>query len=175
MRFETKVIHAGQMPEPSTGAIIPPIYQTSTYVVEAPGKDKGYVYSRTSNPTRTALERNLAALENGKYGLGFASGMAAINTVMNLFASGTHVICNDDLYGGTHRLFTQLYENYGVSFSFVDAKETENIQTKIGEETKLIFIETPSNPLLKIVDIEKIAQIARRNNLLLAVDNTFAT
>jgi cystathionine beta-lyase/cystathionine gamma-synthase len=152
-----------------------PIYQTSTYVVEAPGKNKGYEYSRTSNPTRTALEENLAALENGKYGLAFASGMAAINTIMNLFTSGSHVICNDDLYGGTHRLFTHLYENYGFSFDFVEAADTKNIEEKIRKDTKLIFIETPSNPLLKIVDIERVAGIARRHNLPLAVDNTFAT
>jgi cystathionine beta-lyase/cystathionine gamma-synthase len=175
MRLETKAIHAGQPPDPSTGAIMTPIYQTSTYVVEAPGKNKGYEYSRSSNPTRTALEENLAALENGKYGLAFASGMAAINTVMNLFTSGSHVICNDDLYGGTHRLFTHLYENYGFSFDFVDAEDTRNIEEKIKEDTKLIFIETPSNPLLKIVDIEKVAEIARRHDLLLVVDNTFAT
>ena len=175
MRFETKAIHAGQSPDPSTGAIIPPIHQTSTYVVEAPGKDKGYVYSRTSNPTRTALEKNLAALENGKYGLGFASGMAATNTVMNLFASGSHVICNDDLYGGTHRLFTQLYKDYQLSFDFVDAADTKNIEEIIRDNTKLIWIETPTNPLLKIIDIQRIAKIAQRHNLLLAVDNTFAT
>ncbi len=175
MRLETKAIHAGQPPDPSTGAIMPPIYQTSTYVVEAPGKNKGYEYSRTSNPTRTALEKNLAALENGKYGLAFASGMAAINTIMNLFTSGSHVICNDDLYGGTHRLFTHLYENYGFSFDFVDAEDTKNIEQKIAENTKLIFIETPSNPLLKIVDIEKVARIAHRHNLPVVVDNTFAT
>ena len=175
MRFETKVIHAGQMPDPSTGAIIPPIYQTSTYVVEAPGKDKGHVYSRTSNPTRTALEKNLAALENGKFGLGFASGMAAINTVMNLFPSGSHVICNDDVYGGTHRLFTQLYKDYHLSFDFVDAGDTKNLQENIKDNTKLIWIETPSNPLLKIIDIQKVAEISHKYDLLLAVDNTFAT
>jgi len=175
MRFETKAIHAGQPPDPVTGAIIPPIYQTSTYVLEAPGKDRGYVYSRTSNPTRTAFEENLAALENGKYGLGFASGMAAINTVMNLFPSGTHVICNDDVYGGTYRLFTQLYEHYEMEFDFVDATDPKNIEESIKDNTRLIFIETPSNPLLKIIDIQRVAQIAREHGLLLAVDNTFAT
>lgn len=175
MRFETKAIHAGQSPDPTTGAVIPPIYQTSTYVLEAPGKDKGYVYSRTSNPTRTALEKNLAALENGRYGLGFASGMAAENTVMNLFGSGSHVICNDDLYGGTYRLFIQLYKNYGLSFNFVDAVDPKNIEENIKDNTKLIWIETPTNPLLKIIDIEKIAQISQKHHLLLAVDNTFAT
>ena len=175
MQFETKAIHAGQLPDPSTGAVIPPIYQTSTYVLESPGKDKGYVYSRTSNPTRKALEENLAALEEGEYGLGFASGMAAVNTVMNLFGSGSHVISNDDVYGGTYRLFTQLYENYGLKFDFVDATETKNIEKKIKDQTKLIWLETPTNPLLKIIDIEKLAKIAHRRNLLLAVDNTFAT
>lgn len=175
MRFETKVIHAGQSPDQATGAINQPIYQTSTFVLEAPNKDKGYVYSRTSNPTRTALEKNLAALEGGKYGLGFGSGMAATNTVMNLFASGNHVICNDDLYGGTHRLFTQLYENYGLSFDFVDFSELKLVEEKIKDDTKLIWIETPTNPLLKIIDIEKTAKIARKHNLLLVVDNTFAT
>ncbi len=175
MRFETKVIHAGQSPDRTTGAIIPPIYQTSTFVLEAPDKDKGYVYSRTSNPTRTALEKNLAALEGGKYGLAFGSGMAATNTVMNLFASGNHVICNDDLYGGTHRLFTQLYENYGLSFDFVDFSDTKLVEEKIKDDTKLIWIETPTNPLLKIIDIKNAARIAQKHNLLLVVDNTFAT
>ncbi len=175
MRFETKAIHAGQPPDPSTGAKITPIYQTSTYVVEAPGKDKGYVYSRTSNPTRTALEKNLAAMENGRYGLGFGSGMAAINAVMNLLSSGDHVLCNDDVYGGTHRLFTQLYENYGLRFDFVDATDTENIEKNLKENTRLILIETPSNPLLKIIDIQKVARIVHKHNLLLVVDNTFAT
>lgn len=174
-RFETKAIHAGQLPDPSTGAIIPPIYQTSTYVVEAPGKDKGYVYSRTSNPTRKALEENIAALEEGKYGLAFASGMAAENTVMNLFSSGSHVVCNDDVYGGTYRLFMQLYKNYGMTFDFVDAIDPKNIEKHISPNTQLIWIETPTNPLLKIMDIQKISRMARDHGLLLVVDNTFAT
>ena len=175
MRFETKAIHAGQLPDPSTGAIIPPVYQTSTYVVEAPGKDKGYVYSRTSNPTRKALEDNLAALEEGKYGLAFASGMAAENTILNLFSSGVHLICNDDVYGGTYRLFTQLYKNYGMTFDFVDANDPKNIEKHINQNTKLIWIETPSNPLLKIIDIQKVSKIAHKHGLLVVVDNTFAT
>lgn len=175
MKFETLAIHAGQKPEPATGAIVTPIYQTSTYIQEAPGKHKGYEYSRTSNPTRTALEENLAALEEGRYGLAFASGMAAINTVLNLFESDVHVLACEDLYGGTYRLFTKLYENYGLSFDFVDASDCENIAKAIKKETRLIWIETPTNPLIKIIDIRRAAEIAGRKGCLLAVDNTFAT
>ena len=175
MRFETKAIHSGQPPDPTTGSIVTPIYQTSTYVMESLGKDKGYVYSRTSNPTRAALEANLAALEEGKFGLAFSSGMAAINTVLNLLKSGDHVIVGDDLYGGTYRLFTKLYAQYNLSFDFVDTRKPEKIKEKIKANTVLVWIETPTNPLLKIIDIQKVAEITKKNNLLLAVDSTFAT
>lgn len=175
MRFETKAIHSGQPPDPTTGSIVTPIYQTSAYVMESLGKDKGYVYSRTSNPTRAALEANLAALEEGKFGLAFSSGMAAINTVLNLLKSGDHVIAGDDLYGGTYRLFTKLYAQYNLSFDFVDARRPEKIEEKIKPNTKLVWIETPTNPLLRITDIHKVAEITKRNKLLLAVDSTFAT
>ncbi|MCP2520107.1 cystathionine gamma-synthase [Candidatus Aminicenantes bacterium AC-708-M15] len=175
MRFETKVIHIGQEPDPSTGAIVVPIYQTSTYVQEAPGKHKGYEYSRTQNPTRAALEKNIAALENGKYGLAFSSGMAAINTIMNLLKSGDHIVAEQDLYGGTHRLFTKLYTNYEIEFDFVDMTDLEKIRRVIKKNTKLLWLESPTNPLLKIIDIQAISKIAKENDCLLVVDNTFAT
>lgn len=175
LRFETSAIHAGQPPDPTTGAIIVPVYLTSTYVQEAPGKHKGYDYSRTANPTRTALEKNLAVLEEGNFGLAFSSGMGATNTVMNLLKTGDHVVSSNDIYGGTYRLFTKLYKNYGISFSFIDASSLNNISKAMRNNTRLVWIETPTNPLLKIVDIAKTAEIAHRYNSLLAVDNTFAT
>ncbi len=175
MKFETKAIHCGQAPDESTGAIITPIYQTSTYVQTAIGKNKGYEYSRVGNPTRTALEENITALEEGKYGFAFASGMAAMNTVMNLLKLGAHIVVSNNLYGGTYRLFTEVYVNYGLTFDFVDALNPDNIAKAINKKTKLIWLETPTNPLLKILDIKKIAGIAKSNNCLLVVDNTFAT
>ncbi|MCP2604968.1 cystathionine gamma-synthase [Candidatus Aminicenantes bacterium AH-873-B07] len=175
MRFETKAIHIGQEPDSSTGAIIVPIYQTSTYVQEAPGKHKGYEYSRTQNPTRTALEENIAALENGKYGLAFSSGMAAINTIMNLLKSGDHIVAEQDLYGGTYRLFTKLYQNYEIEFDFVDMTDLEKVKRAIKKNTKLIWLESPTNPLLKIIDIKAISKIAKEKDCFLVVDNTFAT
>lgn len=175
MKFATTAIHAGQPPDPSTGAIMTPIYQTSTYVQEAPGKHKGYDYARTANPTRTALEANLAALEGGKYCAAFSSGCAATNTVMNLLKSGDHVVSCRDLYGGSYRLFTKVYEKYGVSFSFVNAFNTDEIAKAMRPETKLLWIETPSNPQLTIVDIRACAEIARARRVASVIDNTFAS
>lgn len=189
MEFETKAIHEGQQPDPQTGAVIVPIYITSTYQQEAIGQHKGYEYSRTGNPTRTALEEALAAIENGKFGLAFASGLAATTTVLSLLKSGDHIIAGDDLYGGTYRLLEKVVQNWGITTTYFDidiaangeetsptlADEIEDFETAIQPNTKLIWIETPTNPLLKIVDIERIAQIARKNNLILVVDNTFAS
>jgi cystathionine beta-lyase/cystathionine gamma-synthase len=175
MRFSTLTIRAGQSPDPTTGAITFPIYQTSTYVQEEPAKHKGFSYSRTENPTRRALETNIAALEDAAHGLCFASGLAAINTVMNLLQSGDHVIAPDDLYGGTYRMFMQVYEKYGIRFTFVDATDPKNVLRAFQPSTKMIWIETPSNPLLKISDIEALARIASQRGCLAIVDNTFAT
>lgn len=175
MRFSTIAIRAGQIPDPSTGAISFPIYQTSTYVQDEPAKHKGFSYSRTENPTRQALEKNIAALEYAKYGLCFASGLAAVNAVMNLLKTGDHVIAPDDLYGGTYRIFTQVYEKYGIGFAFVDQTDPDNVLQAIKPSTKLIWIETPSNPLLKITDIEGLSNIASRHGCLAVVDNTFAS
>ncbi len=173
MKFETKVIHAGQDPEPVTGAIMPPIFQTSTFVQEAPGKHKGYEYARKSNPTRTKLQDNLAALENGKYALAFGSGCGAMTTVLHLLKKGDHVVCCDDVYGGTYRLFTKVIANNGIDFTFTDLTNAENLKKEIQKNTKLVWIETPTNPLLKLIDIEKISEICRSKKLLCVVDNTF--
>jgi len=173
--FETRAIHAGWEPDQETGAIMPPIYASSTFAQDAPGEDRGYEYSRTGNPTRTALEDNLASLEGGDHGRAFASGMAAINTVLNLLSSGDHVVVGRDVYGGTHRLFTQVYEDYDLEFSFVDATDPDAVAGAMGEATELVWIETPTNPLMRIVDIERIAAVAHDGDALLAVDNTFAT
>jgi cystathionine gamma-synthase/cystathionine gamma-lyase len=175
MEFETKAIHQGQQPDPHTGAVIVPIYMTSTYQQEAIGQHKGYEYSRTGNPTRTALEEALAAIENGKFGLAFASGLAATTTVLSLLKSGDHIIAGDDLYGGTYRLLEKVVQKWGIATTYVDIDEIENFEPAIQTNTKLIWIETPTNPLLKIVDIERIAKIARKNKLILVVDNTFAS
>lgn len=174
-RIETQAIHAGQSPDAETGAIMPPIYATSTYEQDAPGEDRGYEYSRTGNPTRTALEDNLAALEGGEYGRAFASGMASINTVLNLLESGDHVVAGDDVYGGTHRLFRQVYEDYDLSFTFVDTTDHDEVLDAIQPETELLWVETPTNPLLRINDVEALADIAHDHDALCAVDNTFAT
>ena len=173
MKFETKVIHAGQDPEPTTGAIMPPIFQTSTFVQEAPGKHKGYEYARKSNPTRTKLQDNLAALENAKYALAFGSGCGAMTTVLHLLKKGDHVVCCDDVYGGTYRLFTKVIANNGIECTFTDLTKAENLKKSIQKNTKLVWIETPTNPLLKLIDIEKISQICRSQKLLSVVDNTF--
>ena len=175
MKFGTKAIHAGVHPDPSTGAIMTPIYQTSTYVQRSPGDHKGYEYSRTHNPTRTALQDALAALENGKFGLCFSSGMAAIDAVAKLLNPGDEVISTNDLYGGSYRIFTKVFQRYGIKFHFVPMDNISSIEPLINSNTKLIWIETPTNPLLNIIDVKGAAAIAKKHNLLLAVDNTFAT
>lgn len=174
--IETQVIHAGERPDPTTGAIMTPIYATSTYVQAAPGEHKGYEYSRSQNPTREALERCLATLENGVKGFAFGSGLAAIGTVLELLNSGDHVIASDDLYGGTFRLFDAVRKrSAGLSFSFVDCTDPKNILDAIQPNTKMIWVETPSNPMLKLIDLEQIAHIAHDHHLLSVADNTFAT
>ena len=175
MKFGTKVIHAGIEPDPSTGAIMTPIYQTSTYVQSSPGQHKGYEYSRTHNPTRTALENSLAILENGKHCLCFSSGMGAIDTIIKLFEPGDEIISTNDLYGGSYRIFTRVYQKYGLKFHFVPMNNTEAIEEKINEKTKMLWVETPTNPMMNIIDIEACAKLAKKHKLLLAVDNTFST
>lgn len=175
MKFGTKAIHAGVEPDPSTGAIMTPIYQTSTYVQRSPGDHKGYEYSRTHNPTRTALQQNLAALENGKHGICFSSGLGAIDAVMKLFRPGDEIISTNDLYGGTYRLFTKVFEQYGIKFHFVPMADTDAIEEKINSNTKLIWVETPTNPMMNIIDIEAVAKTAKNHGVLLGVDNTFAS
>ena len=174
-KFGTKAIHAGAEPDPSTGAIMTPIYQTSTYVQEAPGKNKGYGYARGKNPTREALQKNIAALENGKHCICFGSGMGATDAVIKLLRPGDEVITGDDLYGGSYRMFTKIFEPYGIKFHFVDLTDAGNISKFINSKTKLIWAETPTNPTMKIMDIAACSAIAKKNNLLLAVDNTFAS
>ena len=174
--FATRVIHAGQAPDPSTGAIMPPIYATSTYVQESPGVHKGYEYSRTQNPTRMAYERCIADLESGTHGFAFASGMAAMATALELLDAGSHIIAMDDLYGGSYRLFENVRRRTaGHTFSFVDMADPAALEAAIRPETRLIWVETPTNPMLKLVDLEAIAQIGRRRGILTACDNTFAT
>lgn len=175
MKFSTKAIHVGQEPDPTTGAVTVPIYQTSTYQQDELGKHKGYEYARTQNPTRTALEACLASLENGKYGLAFASGLAATNTVMNLLSKGDHVIVGDDVYGGTYRIFDKVYRRYGLDFTFIDARDPGNLEKAIRPETKLLWIETPTNPMLRLADIKALSEIARKKKILSVVDNTFAS
>lgn len=175
MKFGTKVIHAGIEPDPSTGAIMTPIYQTSTYAQESPGKHKGYEYSRTQNPTRQALENNLAALENGKHGLCFGSGLAAINTILQTLNPGDEVISTNDLYGGTYRLFTKVFGRFGIKTHFIGMEQPIDLEQYINENTKLIWIETPTNPMLNIIDIEAVCTIAKKHGILTCVDNTFAT
>lgn len=172
-KFATQAIHAGQEPEPVTGAIIVPIYATSTYVQPALGQHKGYEYSRTGNPTRTALETAIASLEQGKFGLAFASGMAAIATAMNIFQAGDHIIVTDDVYGGTYRLFTKVLSNFNISFTFVDTTKPSELKHAIRKNSKAIWIETPTNPMLKITDLKTIAAFAKENKLISFVDNTF--
>ncbi len=175
MKANTKVVHAGMHPDPSTGAIMTPIYQTSTYVQEAPGVNKGFEYARSQNPTRKALEEAMAIIENGKYGLVFGSGVAATDAVMRLFKPGDEIICSNDLYGGTYRLFTKIYENFGLSFVYVNTSDPKNVKDSITENTKLLWIETPTNPLMNITDIKAMADIAKEAGVLLCVDNTFAS
>jgi cystathionine beta-lyase/cystathionine gamma-synthase len=175
MKTATKYIHAGAEPDPSTGAIMTPIYQTSTYVQEAPGVNKGYEYARSQNPTRTALEEAYAQIENGKFGLAFSSGVAATDTVMKLLVPGDEVIAANDMYGGTYRLFSKIYEKFGIQFTYVDTTDPANIEQAISAKTKLVWIETPTNPLMNISDIEAIAKITKAKHALLCVDNTFAS
>jgi len=176
MKFNTKVIHGGQHHDPSTGAVMPPVYQTSTFVQSSPGQPIGdYEYSRASNPTRTALENALASIENGTKGLAFSSGLAATDCVLRSFKAGDEVIAMDDLYGGTYRMFTRIYKDSGIKFHFVDMNDLEKFKSLINENTKLVWVETPTNPLMKLADIEAIAKITKEKKLLFAVDNTFAT
>lgn len=175
MKLATKIIHAGAVPDPSTGAIMTPIYQTSTFVQTAPGEHKGFEYARSQNPTRFALEAALAGIENGKFALAFSSGVAATDAVIKLLAPGDEVICANDMYGGTYRLFTKIYEKFGIRFHYVNMATTTAISAHINEKTKLIWMETPTNPLMNITDISAVAAIAKANNVLLCVDNTFAS
>ena len=176
MKFNTKVIHGGQHHDPATGAVMPPVYQTSTFVQASPGQPLGdYEYSRASNPTRTALENALASIENGTRGLAFSSGLAATDCIMRSFKAGDEVIAMDDLYGGTYRMFSRIYKDSGIKFHFVDMTDIAKLKSLINENTKLIWVETPTNPLMKLADIEGIAKITKENKIWLAVDNTFAT
>jgi len=175
MKQATKFVHAGVEPDPSTGAIMTPIYQTSTYVQEAPGKHKGYEYARSQNPTRKALEVAFATIENAKFGLAFSSGVAATDAVVKLLQPGDEVIAANDMYGGTYRLFMKIFEKFGLKFHYVNMQDVNNILPLVNKNTKLIWTETPTNPLINIVDIAAVAAIARQNKILLAVDNTFAT
>lgn len=175
MKIATKFIHAGAVPDPSTGAIMTPIYQTSTYVQEAPGKNKGYEYARSQNPTRKALEDAYASIENAKFGLAFGSGVAATDSVMKLLNPGDEVIAANDMYGGSYRLFTKVWERFGIKFIYVDTGNADNVKAAVTANTKLIWVETPTNPLMNVSDIEAIAGIAKAANALLCVDNTFAS
>lgn len=175
MKFNTKTIHGGQQHDPSTGAVMPPVYQTSTFVQSSPGVHSGYEYSRAANPTRTALENSLASIENGSRGLAFSSGLAATDCVLRMLKSGDEVIAMDDLYGGTYRMFTRVYKDSGIKFHFIDMNNLDKLRSLINENTKLVWVETPTNPLMKLADIEAIAAITKEKNLIFAVDNTFAT
>ncbi len=176
MKFNTKTIHGGQHNvDPAYGSVMPPIYQTSTYSQTTPGGHKGFEYSRSGNPTRKALEDSLASIENGEYGLAFGSGLAAIDAVMKLFKPGDEIISTNDLYGGSYRLFTKIFENFGLKFHFVSMEDASEIAEHINENTKSIWVETPTNPMMNIIDIKAVSKVAKKHNLLLAVDNTFAT
>ncbi|NOR27467.1 MAG: cystathionine gamma-synthase [Lutibacter sp.] len=175
MKFNTKTIHGNQQHDPSTGAVMPPIYQTSTYAQASPGDHKGYEYSRTANPTRTALENAFASIENGKFGLAFGSGLAAIDCVIKMLSPGDEVISTNDLYGGSYRIFTKIFENYGIKFHFIGMGNAEKIENYISEKTKLIWVETPTNPMMNIIDVEAVSKVAKKHKVVLAVDNTFAT
>ena len=175
LRFNTATIHGGQSPDLAYGAVMPPIYQTSTYAQSSPGDHKGFEYSRTHNPTRSALERSIASIENGHHGLTYASGLAAMDAVMKLFSPGDEIISTHDLYGGSYRLFTKIFENYGLKFHFVDMQDPNHVAEYVNENTKLIWVETPTNPMMNIIDIRRMATLAKAKNVLLAVDNTFAS
>ena len=175
IKFNTKTIHGGQQPDEAYGAVMPPIYQTSTYAQTTPGGHKGYEYSRSANPTRTALENSLASIEGGEFGLAFGSGLAAIDAVMKLLKPGDEVISTNDLYGGSYRIFKKIFENFGIVFHFVGMQSANAIQDKINSKTKLIWVETPTNPMMNIIDIKAVAKLIKDKDILLAVDNTFAT
>ncbi len=175
MRFGTKAIHAGQEPDPTTGAIMTPIYQTSTYVQESPGVHKGYAYARGKNPTRVALERCLAELENAKHGLCFSSGMGAADAIIKLLVPGDEVIATDDLYGGSYRMFTKVFAKYGIVFHFVDMHDFDALEKTVNAKTKMLWVETPTNPMMKIIDIERCVAFAKKHNLISVIDNTFAS
>jgi cystathionine beta-lyase len=175
MKFGTKAVHAGVEPDPSTGAIMTPIYQTSTYVQESPAKHKGYAYARGANPTRNALQKSIASLENGKFAICFSSGMGATDAVIKLLSPGDEVITSNDLYGGSYRMFKHVFEKYGIKFHFTDLTKTKNLEPLINSNTKLFWLETPTNPLMNIVDIKACTELAKKNNILVAVDNTFAS
>ena len=175
MKFNTKVIHGGQIKEKGYGAVMPPIYQTSTYAQSEPGVHEGYEYSRTQNPTRHALENSIASLENAKYGLAFSSGLSAIDAILKLFEPGDEIISTHDLYGGSYRLFNKIYKKYGLNFIFEDLKDLEKVEKLITTKTKLIWVETPTNPMINVIDIAAISEICKKNNILLGVDNTFST
>ncbi len=175
MKFNTKTIHGGQIREKAYGAVMPPIYQTSTYAQNSPGEHQGYEYSRTQNPTRHALERSIASLENGNHGLAFSSGLSAIDALMKLFDPGDEIISTNDLYGGSYRLFEKIYKKFGLKFIFTDLRNLEETEKLISNKTKMIWVETPTNPMINIVDIKSISNLCKSNNLILAVDNTFST
>ncbi|MEK6552624.1 MAG: aminotransferase class I/II-fold pyridoxal phosphate-dependent enzyme, partial [Bacteroidota bacterium] len=175
MGFSTDAIHAGQIPDPTTGAITTPIYQTSTYAQEAIGVNKGYEYGRTHNLTRQALEKNIATLEKGKYGIAFASGLASVQAILGLVKSGDHLVVTDNVYGGTYRLMELIFKNYGLDFSWVDTSDIKNIENAIKKNTKIVYIETPTNPMLSLTDIQAAAKICKAQNLICVVDNTFMT
>ncbi len=174
-RFGTLAVHAGQKPDAATGAIMTPIFQTSTYVQEAPGRHKGHEYARVSNPTRTALEGNLAALEGAAHGIAFASGVAATDAIVKELRPGDHIVSSNDLYGGTYRLFRQVYGPFGIASSFVDMTDPANVERALRPETKLLWIETPTNPLIRMIDIRRLCELAHAHGVDVAVDNTFAT
>ena len=175
MKFDTKVVRAGIEPDPTTGAIIPPIYQTATYVLPEVGRDLGFDYTRSANPTREILENNLAAIEGGKFGTCFSSGMSAVDSVLKLLKSGDHIVCSDDVYGGVSRHFNTILVNYGLNFTYVDSSHSENVENAIIPETKLLWVETPTNPLLKVTDLNAMSNIAKKHHILFGVDSTFAT
>lgn len=175
LKFNSKTIHGGQKPDAAYGSVMPPIYQTSTYAQTTPGGHKGYEYSRSANPTRTALENSLASIENGNFGLAFASGLAAIDAVIKLLSPGDQVVSTNDLYGGSYRLFKQIFEKYGIEFRFIGMQNADKIEGYITRKTKLIWVETPTNPMMNIIDIKEVSKLAKKHKVLLAVDNTFAT
>lgn len=175
MKFETKVVRAGIVPDPTTGSILPPLYQTATYVLEEVGKDKGFDYTRSANPTRQMMEEHLASIEGGRFGVAFASGMATVDSCLKLLKAGDHVICSDDVYGGVSRHFNQILVNYDLHFTYVDTSDSTRVEEAVRPETKMIWVETPTNPLLKITDLEAVGKIAKKHGLLYGVDSTFAT